>query len=117
MLRRQLRAVALTVPIAAVLGMGSVASAEPQVSIPCDVTALNNAIVAANNNTGPHTIRLAPKCVYNVTNPASTGGSAQTPCRRSRAPSPCWVTTPPSDGTPTPPTPSASRRSTVPMGA
>ncbi|WP_326577482.1 hypothetical protein OG889_13950 [Streptomyces sp. NBC_00481] len=74
MLRRQLSAVVLAVPIVAVLGMGSVASAEPQVSIPCDVTALNNAIVAANNNTGPHTIRLAPKCVYNVTTPASTGG-------------------------------------------
>ncbi|MFD1274141.1 hypothetical protein ACFQ51_28195 [Streptomyces kaempferi] len=61
-------------PIVAVLGTGSAAGAEPLASIPCKVTALNNAIVAANNNTGPHTIRLAPKCVYNVTTPASTGG-------------------------------------------
>ncbi|MFG2423079.1 hypothetical protein ACGFWD_29045 [Streptomyces sp. NPDC048448] len=74
MRRRQLSAVALAVPIVAVLGTGSAAGAEPLASIPCKVTALNNAIVAANNNTGPHTIRLAPKCVYNVTTPASTGG-------------------------------------------
>ncbi|WP_405529055.1 hypothetical protein OG592_14025 [Streptomyces avidinii] len=58
----------------ALLGIGSAAGAELQVSIPCDVTALNYAIVAANNNTGPHTIRLAPGCVYNVQTPASAGG-------------------------------------------
>ncbi|MCX4692863.1 hypothetical protein [Streptomyces sp. NBC_01408] len=74
MLRRQLSAVALAVPMVAVLGIGSAAGAEPQVSIPCDVAALNSAIIAANNNTGPQTIRLAPRCVYNVQTPASTGG-------------------------------------------
>jgi hypothetical protein len=61
-------------PIVVVLSLGSAAGADPLASIPCDVTALNNAIVAANNNTGPHTIRLAARCVYNVHTPASTGG-------------------------------------------
>jgi predicted outer membrane repeat protein len=74
MRRRQLKAVALAVPIVVVLSLGSAAGADPLASIPCDVTALNNAIVAANNNTGPHTIRLAARCVYNVHTPASTGG-------------------------------------------
>ncbi|MFJ7586245.1 hypothetical protein ACIQZO_02350 [Streptomyces sp. NPDC097617] len=73
MRRRRLTTVALAVPVAAVLGLGSPAGATSLAAIPCDVTALNNAIIAANNNTGPHTIRLAPKCVYNVLAPASTG--------------------------------------------
>ncbi|WP_374773474.1 hypothetical protein OG756_10830 [Streptomyces sp. NBC_01310] len=72
--RRQLKAVALAVPFVAALSLGSTAGATSLAAIPCDVTALNNAIIAANNNTGPHTIRLAPKCVYNVLTPASTGG-------------------------------------------
>src|SRR5258708_5572162 len=74
MRRRQLKAVALAVPIVVVLSLGSAAGADPLAPIPCgNVTALNNAIVAANNNTGPHTIRLAARCVYNVDTPASTG--------------------------------------------
>ncbi|MER6255904.1 right-handed parallel beta-helix repeat-containing protein [Streptomyces sp. NPDC001584] len=74
MQRRRLKAAALVVPVVAALGLGNTAGATSLAAIPCDVTALNNAIDAANNNTGPHTIRLAPKCVYNVLTPASTGG-------------------------------------------
>ncbi|WP_327413394.1 hypothetical protein [Streptomyces sp. NBC_01233] len=72
--RRQLKAAALVVPVVAALSLGNTADATSLAAIPCDVTALNNAIVAANDNTGPHTIRLAPRCVYNVLTPASTGG-------------------------------------------
>lgn len=72
--RRRFMTVALTLPFVAALSLGSTAGATSLAAIPCDVTALNNAIIAANNNTGPHTIRLAPKCVYNVLTPASTGG-------------------------------------------
>ncbi|MFJ3964366.1 hypothetical protein [Streptomyces sp. NPDC090036] len=72
--RRRFMTVALTLPFVAALSLGSTAGATSLAAIPCDVTALNNAIIAANNNTGPHTIRLAPRCVYNVLTPASTGG-------------------------------------------
>lgn len=74
MRRPRLKAVAWAVPVVAVLGLAGPVDAAPLAAIPCDVTALNNAIIAANNNTGPQTIRLARKCVYNVLTPASTGG-------------------------------------------
>ncbi|MFF8946291.1 hypothetical protein ACF1A5_29275 [Streptomyces sp. NPDC014864] len=75
MSRRHLRALSLAVPVLILSGLTATASAQPGVYVPCnDVAALDAAIIAANNNTGPNTIRLAPRCVYTISTPASTGG-------------------------------------------
>ncbi|MGW3046356.1 hypothetical protein ACWC9T_41805 [Kitasatospora sp. NPDC001159] len=75
MRRRRVKTLALAVPALTLLGFTGTAHAQSEVSVPCnDIAALDQAITNANNNTGPNTIRLASRCVYTISSPASTGG-------------------------------------------
>lgn len=75
MSRGRIKALALMVPVVTLFGFTGTATAAPVADVGCnDIAALDQAIVAADNGTGPSTIRLAPRCVYTITTPASTGG-------------------------------------------
>ncbi|MFI1168691.1 hypothetical protein ACH4UM_35305 [Streptomyces sp. NPDC020801] len=75
MFRRRPKLLALAVPALTLFGLSGTADADSAADIRCnDIAALDQAITNANNSTGPHTIRLASRCVYTISTPSSTGG-------------------------------------------